>query len=169
MEEDIPYYKDYLVRFLKHCRCSEIFIPQNNAIRGGIVSACFLSIFIVSGIVNKFRCGYFEGIFILWNISFRWKDEDSIHGYDVSRKADIIEHNDVVKVLSICQDFDADVKIDTEKACVVSDEETEKSTSSKADDESNGELNGFENPALELEEKWFEINKMPISEHIIVP
>eukprot|EP00090_Calanus_glacialis_P019440 TRINITY_DN29871_c0_g1_i1.p1 TRINITY_DN29871_c0_g1~~TRINITY_DN29871_c0_g1_i1.p1 ORF type:complete len:125 (-),score=43.58 TRINITY_DN29871_c0_g1_i1:96-470(-) len=124
MDEDIPYYKDYL----------------NNAIRGGIVSACFLSIFIVSGIVNKFR----------------WKDEDdedSIHGYDVSRKADIIEHNDVVKVSSICQDSIADVKIDTEKACDVSDEETEKSTSTKSDDESNGELNGCENPALELEEK----------------
>ena len=161
MEEDIPYYKDYLVRFLKHCRCSEIFIPQNNAIRGGIVSACFLSIFIVSGIVNKFRYGYFGEIFILWNIGFRWKDEDdddSIHEYDVRGKADIVEHNDVVKVSSICQDSIADVKIDTEKACDVSDEETEKSTSSKADDESNGELNGFENPALELEEKWFEIN-----------
>ena len=98
----------------------------------------------------------FWGIFILISICFRWKDEndeDSIQEYDVSGKEDIIEHNDVVKVSSICEDFDADVKIDTEKACDVSDEETEKSTSSKADDESNAESNGCENPALELEEK----------------
>ena len=71
----------------------------------------------------------------------------------MSRKADIIEHNDVVKVSSICQDLDADVKIDTEKASEVADEETEESTSSTAGEESNGELTGCENPALELEKK----------------
>ena len=98
----------------------------------------------------------FWEIFITLNIVYRWKEEDckdSIHEYDVSGKANIIEHNDVVKVTSICQDFDADEKIETEKVCAVSDEETEKSTDSKADDESNAELNGCENPALELEEK----------------
>ena len=113
-----------------------------------------------------FRYGYFGEIYILWNIGFRWKDEDDdeyIHEYDVRGKADIVEHNDVVKVSSICQDSIADVKIDTEKACDVSDEETEKSTSSKADDESNAESNGCENPALELEEKWLGRNKMMIA------
>ena len=44
----------------------------------------------------------------------------------MSGKADIIEHNDDVNVTSICQEFDAQVKIDTEKACDVFDEETEK-------------------------------------------
>ena len=55
-----------------------------------------------------------------------------------------------------CQDFDADDKIDIEHDCEASDEdESDKSTGTKADD-SNGELTGCENPALELEEKWFE-------------
>ena len=129
----------------------DIYI-QNNAIRGGIVSACFLSIFIVIGIVNKFRFGYFWEISILCNIDIRWKDEDA-HEYDVSGKADVIEHNDEVKVTSICSDFDTDAKMNNDEACHVSDDETEKSTSSKADDESHGESNGCENPALELEEK----------------
>ena len=70
----------------------------------------------------------------------------------MSGKVDVIEHNDV-KVTSICEDFDADVKIETGEACDLSDEETEKLTSSKADDEFIGELNGCENTALELEEK----------------
>ena len=52
----------------------------------------------------------------------------------MSGKVDVIQHSDV-KVTSICDDFDADVKIDTGEACDLSDEETEKLTSSKADDE----------------------------------
>ena len=67
----------------------------------------------------------------------RWDNEDSLHEQDLSDEADIIEHRDVVKVASICQDFDADMKIDTEEACDVSDEETDKSTSSKAEVESS--------------------------------
>ena len=104
---------------------------------------------------QQFQVRIFLGNIYSLNIVFRWKDEDdedSIHGYDVSGKVDVIEHNDV-KVNSICEDFDADVKIETGEACDLSDEETEKLTSSKADDEFIGELNGCENPALELEEK----------------
>merc|ERR1711892_591310 len=123
--EDIPYYKDYL----------------SNAIRGGIVSGCFLSIFIVVGIVNKFR----------------WKDEeeneDSIQEYEVSGKVEMVDHEDIIKVTEKCQDFDSDIKIETEKVCDASDDDSGKSRSSKAEDDANRELTGCENTALELEEK----------------
>merc|ERR1711892_699325 len=121
MEEDIPYYKDYV----------------SNAIRGGIVSGCFLSIFIVVGIVNKFR----------WKVEE--DKDDSFQEYEVSGKAD---HNDVIEVAEKCQDFDVDIKIETEKVCDASEKDSDKSRSIKADEDSNGELTGCENAALELEE-----------------
>eukprot|EP00092_Neocalanus_flemingeri_P089027 GFUD01112592.1.p1 GENE.GFUD01112592.1~~GFUD01112592.1.p1 ORF type:complete len:139 (+),score=49.49 GFUD01112592.1:42-419(+) len=125
MAEDIPYYKDYV----------------NNAIRGGIVSGCFLSIFIVIGIVNKFK----------WKGD---KDEESVHEYEVSGRKEIIEHNDVIKVAESCQEFDANSQIDLANDCKVSEEdESEKSSSTKADDDSSRDLTGCENAALELEEK----------------
>merc|ERR1719483_636847 len=65
MEDEIPYYKDYI----------------NNAIRGGIVSGCFLSVFIGIGIVNKFK----------WRGN---KDEASAQEYEVRCKGDTIDHDD---------------------------------------------------------------------------
>ena len=50
----VPYYKDYQV-MLSYDECSLNHDIQNNAIRGAIASSCFLIMFAVIGIVNKFR------------------------------------------------------------------------------------------------------------------
>ena len=71
----------------------------------------------------------------------------------MSGKAERVDHNDIIKVAEKCQDFDSDIKIETEKGCDASDDDSGKSRSSKADDVTNRELNGCENSALELEEK----------------
>ena len=71
----------------------------------------------------------------------------------MSAKAEMVDHGDIIKVAEKCQDFDSDIKKENEIVCDASDDDSGKSRSSKADDDTNRELTGCENSALELEEK----------------
>ena len=53
----VPYYKDYQVMLSYDGWMLSYHDIQNNAIRGAIASSCFLIMFAVIGIVNKFRWG----------------------------------------------------------------------------------------------------------------
>ena len=70
----------------------------------------------------------------------------------MSGKAERVDHNDIIKVAEKCHDFDSDIKIEADKVCDASDDDSGKSRSS-ANDDSNRELTGCKNTALELEEK----------------
>lgn len=54
-DDSVPYYKDYEV-FVQNSFYRLIQNLQINAIRGVITSACFLLVFIVIGLVKKYRC-----------------------------------------------------------------------------------------------------------------
>ena len=45
----------------------------------------------------------------------------------MSGKAEMVDHNDIIKVAEKCQDFDSDIKIETEKVCDASDDDSGKS------------------------------------------